>query len=107
MNKYLLPNGPKFFLKASSLTSTSSDLSMGYKKFSGDKQNCITLYISNCYLLDFTRLLLNPLDHIKNVQLLIVEFIISFNFKPTSGIHIYDKIYQTVEFCCEPLSMHH
>ena len=28
------------------------------------------------------RLLLNPLDHIKNVQLLIVEFI-SFNFKPT------------------------
>ena len=41
------------------------------------------------------RLLLNPLDHNKNVQLLIVEFIIiiSSNFKPTSGIYIYDKIY--------------
>ncbi len=32
------------------------------------------------------------------MQCLIVEFIISFNFKPTIGIHIYDKIYQTVGY---------
>ena len=43
--------------------------------------------------LQIENLLLNSLDHIKNVQLLIVEFIISFNFKPTSGMYIYDKIY--------------
>ena len=39
------------------------------------------------------RMLLNSLDDIKNVQLLIEEFIVSFNLKPKSGIHIYDKIY--------------
>ena len=44
-------------------------------------------------MLEFMRLLLNSLDHIKNVPLLNVEFIIYFDFKPATGVHIYDKIY--------------
>ena len=48
------------------------------------------------------RLLLNPLDHIKNVQLLIVEFIISFYLKPTTGILIkFIKLWSFVVSLCE------
>ena len=40
----------------------------------------------------------NPLEHIENVLLLIMELVIFFNLKPANGINIHNEFYEAVMF---------
>ena len=45
--------------------------------------------------------LLYSLDHIEDIQLLFIEFIILFNLKPTTYIYFNYEFYKTVQFIIE------
>ena len=86
----------KILFIPSSLTSGSSNFTIGNKTFSGSNAKALYWRFFKCNPLNLNWLLSYPVNHIVNINLLVMELVTFFYIKPANSIIIHNKIYQTI-----------